>query len=487
MLFSKHFHQNFIIPEFRHLAGKRFGTLVMIFVIFFASILAIGFGQTFKQYLGERMNSPFIRFVPLTLDRDDYDKIEISKLNMNKLRDSFNYAPINKINFQYFNLKTKEKSISNGHRSQKLNTNSELFDYLKNNSDLLLTQQSKLAKAFKNDQFGVLVTKNLLKDLGYSEKIPPYIKVVPPSGIVIPIQVAGVVKKLPYEVELLITEETHETWKRNRFNVNKSDHQSYLLTYSPKDISLDTISGFEKKPALEPVFGDGVVYQKEEATNASALFKQLEKEGPNNLFRLYQFDRVFNDNERYEPRVNKLTVPFKSLDSVQAFQNYLKDEFKNISLSMSALKAKRNFQIFSKISNGLSYTLIGFSALLVIFFIVSIINGHFEKNKQNLGTLKAFGLSNNAISNIYTLIAGSMVIIAFLAAFGLTTLVGKAGTGWAIELIGLSVDKGQVEFTSYPFLWLFCGLSIIPIGAVYITLNYKIRNQTPGDLVYGRV
>lgn len=488
MLGSKNFYQNFVIPEFKYLAGSFYYNLIVIFLIFLVSLLAIGFGQSLTNYLSQKMNDPFIKFVDLQIPFSA-DQFDPSRLNDSTLRDSFKYNKLEKIYFQYLNLKAKSGSNSNGHKSRMIKTNSEFFQYLTKESELLKTSSFKLKESFQDDKYSVILTEDLLNELGYRDKVPPYVKLNPPVGNPIPFTVAGIVAQLPNEVELLITEKLFNAWKEkeSRLNTNRQVHDSYLRIYLPTDKTQAVPDDYKEKPGLSPAFGNGKVYEKNGVSAVSKELTEIKEITAGEFTRLYALNRAFSDETDYTPQVDQLAIPFRSLDSVQAFQGYLTENFRNIKLSMDAVESKRNFQIFNKVSYILSIILVVLSTFSVVLFIVNIITSHFESNKQNLGTLKAFGLSNSNISNIYTLIAGFMVLVAFGLSYIISAVAGKSVVLWVINLFDLQLSSSSVSFFSLPFWMLILFLLVLPVVIVYWRLNARIRNQTPGDLVYERV
>ena len=75
---DKNFYKKFIFPEFKHIAGgSSYKNLLILIVILFFSLLAIGISQWAISFLGEKMNSPFVSIVEL---KNPYNRIKLDKI-----------------------------------------------------------------------------------------------------------------------------------------------------------------------------------------------------------------------------------------------------------------------------------------------------------------------------------------------------------------------------------------------------------------------
>tara|TARA_B110000259_G_C13647214_1_gene254800 strand:- start:177 stop:494 length:318 start_codon:yes stop_codon:yes gene_type:complete len=104
---------------------------------------------------------------------------------------------------------------------------------------------------------------------------------------------------------------------------------------------------------------------------------------------------------------------------------------------------------------------------------------------MNLGTLKAFGLSNNSIILIYSSISIALITSAFIFSYFISSLVGN----FSINLIAHWFDIGDSSTLNYISDSIYSLISffiIIPSLCIYIKLWFTLRDSTPGDLIYGR-
>ena len=136
----------------------------------------------------------------------------------------------------------------------------------------------------------------------------------------------------------------------------------------------------------------------------------------------------------------------------------------------------------------LSTFLLFFSLFAIILFLVNIINSHFEKIKQNIGTLKAFGLSNKKLIGNYISIDMLIIFLAAIVAFLIAALLGQLGLGVLIfDMLDITIEKGEKCFDLINLNGLIELLLILTLsmGVVYFRLR-KILLSTPGDLIFKR-
>ena len=152
---------------------------------------------------------------------------------------------------------------------------------------------------------------------------------------------------------------------------------------------------------------------------------------------------------------------------------------------MSTIEAKENFNFFNKLANLLSVSLIFFSVFSIFIFTTNLINNHIDKTKRNLGTLKAFGLGNNSVILIYTLISSLLVVSAFTVAYLLSYILGSIILDSLINIFNISIEN-VIEYINLDILHLIIAFIIIPILTISLRILSKLKDATPGDLIYER-
>jgi uncharacterized membrane protein YqjE len=120
-----------------------------------------------------------------------------------------------------------------------------------------------------------------------------------------------------------------------------------------------------------------------------------------------------------------------------------------------------------------------FSVFSVALFIFNLLRNHLLKIRMNLGTFKAFGMSNTEIKSIYKGIIRRFCI----------TGIGMALAGvFVIDLLVVLIFIREL----HP-LHMFNPYTLIAVLAIIISVEWTVKKSsdsilenTPGDLIYGR-
>ena len=191
------------------------------------------------------------------------------------------------------------------------------------------------------------------------------------------------------------------------------------------------------------------------------------------------FDFAFSDS--YVSQISFVSVHFRDLDMIKEFESYVRDKF-FIEIEMSQVNAKDNFNSVSVMANILSWAIVVFSILCIILFIVNLLQSYFQKVRRNLGTFKAFGISNAELIKVYVLIMSATIISAIAAAFVSVYIVQLL-----LPLFGLLKD-GTFSYLSVWNAKTMYAVAIILVSSI-LTVYYVMRrllSATPGDLIYDR-
>ena len=222
-----------------------------------------------------------------------------------------------------------------------------------------------------------------------------------------------------------------------------------------------------------------------ESSDFSIMKEQFELEG---IVRVYDYNVLdINIEKTKMGKPDTYTFLFNNPDDVISFDSWIETNY-SIQLEESRMEAKRNFSFFEKLSHLLSLALISFSIISIIFFIINLLLSHINKNKRNLGTLKAFGLSNKYIIMLYTSITLLLVTISFVSAYILSSLLGQLLLRLYISFNNINTDNylNLVEFANRDFLNTFILFVLIPTVIIIIRLFTFLYKVTPGDLIYER-
>jgi ABC-type lipoprotein release transport system permease subunit len=118
-------------------------------------------------------------------------------------------------------------------------------------------------------------------------------------------------------------------------------------------------------------------------------------------------------------------------------------------------------------------------------YCISILRMHIEKNRANLGTLKAFGFSNKGILRLYASVTSALLGSAFLVAYLFTTVLGDLLLSSILDLMDLTSNTEGLTFSNIPLYYSLPLFVIVPV--LLILLKVKgILQLTPGALVFQR-
>ena len=76
---KKGFIQTFSIPELKSIFGKGGNKILILTTILLASLIVIGIANGAKEYLQEKMESPWIKFIDIEIGMDNFTELDDSK------------------------------------------------------------------------------------------------------------------------------------------------------------------------------------------------------------------------------------------------------------------------------------------------------------------------------------------------------------------------------------------------------------------------
>ena len=231
------------------------------------------------------------------------------------------------------------------------------------------------------------------------------------------------------------------------------------------------------------------------------IVSSLSKAFGDNYIRIYDFASVYSeviiDEEEETLKLanndeiiyDKLIVGFEmsSLEKVSDFQEFMLSETNGIELAidMDVIESRNNFMTFNSVSLILSNVLVLISIGFIIIVILQTLLTHIDRNSKNLGTLKAFGMSNQIIGLTYASISLAIISMVYFSSVAILLLFGQGVTELVAGIVNLdsgedSLFDPRVLYTYSPFF------TLLPLLTVIISIWRKIRNETPGDLIYER-
>jgi ABC-type antimicrobial peptide transport system permease subunit len=156
---------------------------------------------------------------------------------------------------------------------------------------------------------------------------------------------------------------------------------------------------------------------------------------------------------------------------------------------MSQIESKENYNFVSKLTIFISGFLVIFSVISIILFLSNVLKVHINKIKSNLGTFKAFGMSNPAIVKIYSILTMRFLFYAIFVSFFISLLIGETGLFRLLfRMSGTTIDENIKYFDllsdSKTYLAL---IAVILTSLIVLPWNiWRMLDKTPGDLIYKR-
>lgn len=515
------FFRLFVKREWKVVLGRGYSNLWLLVAMLTATFLAIAFSSASLKYLSDKMNDPFIKWVDIKNSYGEGDFIGLeSALNDPDNSERFNYNSYQSdyyFSYMFFGRESNMLQYFQCRFFQDLKT--DLVAAILSDDNVVDSQAVSDINALPDETAGIIITKSALSKLGY-EKAPAYLDLCHYSSGAdtlgfslydnefarIPIPVLGVVKRLPSNVDIISTKFFYEQENNDNaypFNLSCNREYSESLRYfvpegiNDEDFIRSLSEAADRVSSVTFTIDEYSFYKPEIISFKPGRFISLvgEYEEPLLPFETSEinemiisewgeqgvqrvFDYQFSPYEVSEKTY--LSVYFNKLNNIRQFEQFV-NEF-NVKIDMSQINSKENYNAVSIMANILSWAIIVFAIVCIILFIVDLLKSYFQKVKRNIGTFKAFGVSNRRMIDIYVLIVGVTIVIAIVFSLLITFLIQnslawvhfmKEGTYNYLDLLTL-----KTAATVFIIL-------VASLATIYGVMGSLLK-QTPGDLIYDR-
>lgn len=497
----------FLDKEGKELRGKHGFNFFVLVAIFAVAIFSIGFGCASIKYLQFKMDDPFINWVDIVVRQkisDKSSKVPLEKfLNTDSLQTKLHFsAPednyLLNIDFRY---QGKQKNIQLQGRS--INSHSSILPKILDESNVVV----KRDLPFSDGELGLIVTQGTLHDLGYAD-IPSFIyislsyddescrEIGLEDGIrgnyPVAFPIVAVVKQLPGMNSFLFSKrflQDCSASNKTSFDItDEENNQTLNVVGTPNEIEI--IASVMKKRGCSvsveqyqsswnkelQIVSIEVATDEAVMTLYNSLFREI-KSSHTGVTRAYNFQPIRSyslDKPSY------YSIQIEDLASIKQFQSELYDKC-GIKLEMTSVDQKNNFQFVQRMGSILSICIILIAVLFICFFIYFMLSTHFQRIQRNLGTFKAFGISNSSLYYIYIVLLLKITITAFIIAFAFTWICNIALN----YLTRIEDGYNWIEVVVWQNLLLLILAIIASIIASFCVARAKLRH-TPGDLIYNR-
>lgn len=508
------FTKIFYKEEGKELYGRNYSNFIFLVIILVITFLAIGFANGSLTYLKKKMDDPFIKWVNIEVPYQIANTIPelIRDLENDSLKQLFKYESCSGYNQPSFIFHQKSSDVTKQFTGRTIEVDNQILESI-------LSGKNLIAGDVWKDEFdiGLIVTRQFLTVLNYGDEIPSYIYMAyPKSGIdlKVPLPVVAVVHDLPGNNQFGITPYFYV--KRNSmyfpFDVSSSNYQNRLIYNVNGNRTVATrlaekvLEVLQTDP-LNEYFTDTLILANnatlKESYNIYISFNpyltnydlvgQFEDKLQSNssisesgAIRIYDYDLSGFENDTYD--FDNLSVYFSSLDRIRDFSAYLFDARK-LKIDMSQIESKENYNFVSKLTIFISGFLVIFSVICILLFLSNILKVHINKIKSNLGTFKAFGMSNLLIVRIYSLLTLRFLILSILLAFIISAAIGETGLFRLLFKISDTMIDNETKYFSLiseSKTYIAIGAMLV-ISLIILPRNiWKMLNKTPGDLIYKR-
>lgn len=525
-----------------------FSNLIILFSIISLSLFSMGFGKGLISHLSIKMDSPWVSFVYADTEQDFNDSNYLEKFAQLDLKienfdlgsdvdsidtdgdgkDDLTLREFVKNKFlDKYGLEVMPKSIyeTNGKFSnpkiglpkslmvRKIESDSKLLEELKK-SNSFLSKSKHINSAY--ERYGIIVSAQWLKEFPSQKiesiKLSPYLFLTSDrtldSGVKkterLPIPVTGVVKNLPDGVDALVKEELFTMLNQDWTSYDEiplegtgrySDYVNFFVVDTTKDsfrklkqdfnLVKGNVNYIKKNQRNDILSPNSQIFNVEDLDSVSyfVFISEIEKD-PDNFYHIYNYSEVAGSDSDNLSHLMQFKFKKEELGKIESFNDFLSQHDQK--LDMSVVKSKENFDLFNKLAISLSAILAFFSIVSVILYITNLVTSHISRNKKNLGTLKAFGLSNNNITFIYSCISLGIVLFAFLSSFLFCEFFGDYFIKYLTHHFFNIQDTSDIFYESYS-IYTLCGIFIgIPFLFIYLKLKSSLKGTTPGDLIYER-
>lgn len=532
----------FIRREGKIVLGKRYSNVWLLTAVLAATFLAIAFANGSLNYLNYKMNDPFIKWVDIKNENKAaaFDQLQRS-LGDSLLARKYHYR-----NFSYdyeysYYFFGKEDTVQVYLKSRFFDVNNkELIEAIMDDDNRVAGLAPAEVQDISDNSMGVFLTEKALTAMGYVN-VPAFVDLYQYSGgadalgfksvnnrVRVPVPVLGVVKRLPGNVDMVsFTNLYRQKYDAgNVLNMNNAAYASTLCYFLPEevdaaefdarlqeeiarktdiqfvidDLGYDPKEMYSFKNRITSTDEDGYVYHylgfrqvvsldtlsftpQICADVNDAIMADYASKGVYRLFK-YNYSNVVLPTGDY------LSIHFDDLKMIKQFAEEVVNACE-LEIEMSQINSKENFQSVSVMAITLSIVMVIFAVVCILLFIVNLLQSYFQKVKRNIGTFKAFGISNRELRRVYMTIMLALVGVSVTASLVFVTLI-------QLILPVLGIVKG--EGFGYLSLWYCDVISFFPplicVAAIVIVMvsaavtvrlvMNKLLSATPGDLIYDR-
>jgi hypothetical protein len=506
-MINKDFKKLFTRREIEEINGKNKKNLIILTSILFGTFLAIAISEGGREYLSLKMNDPFVQNLDIDVPYSKSKEVESIKMDLNadSLRSRFQYDTVLAVVDYPRTFWSPKRNDFRPVKGQSIEFGSPILKQVLGEKNRLLGRDNYQDRR----DCGIIVTKKFLADLGYSQN-DLFVKMQmlrkTSGSYVVPIPIIAVVKELPGLSEFAFTPFFYQMLTLGQNDPFDVENYQAITIFAETEDKADILE--IKKIIIQILKADSVLSKKDPTVDNSqnfdtycdaslvdiTLYPQPETSDSLDLIydkivnsaELSEFSKILSRYYRYPFPQNpdapisydKISVSFNSLKKVTLFGDWLFNKFELV-VEMSKVKDKENFIAISILTIVMASMLLIFSVISVGLFVFNLLKTHLDKIKPNLGTFKAFGLSNRDLQSIYKGIVRRFYLRALISGYACATI---------IEVLISRLFFNQLKVFHLVNLYTICSIIVVWVIVewVFSRTSKTILINTPGDLIYGR-
>lgn len=519
--FSDDFFKLFVKREWPVILGRKWSNLWMLTGMLTATFMAIAFSNASMHYLSDKMNDPFIKWVDIQngYGEGDFVGFELA-LSNHENQEKYDYNSFQSDYYYSYMVCGAEPGSLQYLRCRFFeNLKTPLVEKILEEDNVVDNCAIDDLYSLSDESVGVIMTERTLRKLGY-DKAPAYVyflefcdnvdtlgfEIFEEKFAHVPIPVLGVVKRLPSNMDIISTKYFFvQDFNDNKHPFNLCANPSYaesLHYFIPDSIdgeafSSDLADAGKCISSVECVVDEYSFYKPEIVSFVDGSFISLmgdyskplkpleaaeidrslmEKWGDKGVYRV--FDYNFSSYDVTEK--SYLSVSFNTLNHIREFEAFAATY--KVKIDMSLINSKDNYNAVSIMANVLSWAIIVFAIICIVLFLVDLLKSYFQKIKRNLGTFKAFGVSNKRLASVYCMIAAVTVMGAIIISLTITLFVQETFLLTGILKEGV---YNYLELGSFKTLAASLIITLSSVYTVYLVISRMLKH-TPGDLIYDR-
>jgi len=482
--------------------------LTILCVILFCAFSSIAFAFGGLQYLSEKMKDPFINYYPMAYNVNLSASFNDIKNNLSNkdILDHYNISYVTTYYASQLKVKLKQDSKRSPMvKIRSIDSNGQLLQSLLENENLI----NKFSNSsFENEQdVSIIVTEKLFLDL--QTTMDSYLNHEPPKSLThlgfIPIPIKAVVKNLPDNADILLTNNTFRRMQRPKDGVMRYPYNPLISRSNHNDYNLQLVSNSKLNEQLLKKFFvkeniEVLNIETREITNLisnhylynigfneldinideiSKIYETLKQNSAEseNFERIYQFDD-FTFNKDSDP--HNIAFIVNDLNKIELLRDYLINTF-NLPIDLSKIQKAKNFRYMRSLTFALSIILILLSLISTLLYIYNILSTHLNSVKLNIGSLAAFGLEEKNYTLLSTLLIISSIVIAFFLSVSICTFLISPTIN---NYINDPISKFNFIHLNYWLFFLIIFVLVLGSLITYIICSKTLR-KSPGELIYG--